>query len=949
MRPIKLIMQGFTSFAERVEIDFSNLDLFAITGPTGSGKTSVLDAMTWALYGRTRRVSKAAELISHSADRVAVHLEFLAGMHRYRITRVAKRSGTARPVLEKWQDGGWSPEEASGVRETEEAIRKIVGLDFEAFTTAVILPQGEFDRFLRGDHKDRREILKSLLRLEVYDRMRDLAHRRREEKAANETFLKGKIENEYADATEEYVNQREAELQQREKELEETASLLDEAHKLGQLAGQIEDQRTRLAEKETERSKAEIEYLEASEQEQEKTAEANRLRQEDEGVANEHDKLAIDERRASELSVLRAEADQLDRLFTRQNELRQDLQHGQAELDVRKTELEKVRAFAGAAEAVWREAEKKHEQSQEILDQLRATGSTDLLKRLADDLSGVAEKQRQADQISSSIRDAHSQRQELRAKVAELTPRREAAEANLEKAKQELAELTRHAVHHDLRAGLKKGEPCPVCEQVVTVLPKITEAAELKTAQNRVKTCEEELRRLETEAVRAQTELARLPEKLADLEKQHSQASAEIAGIRERVHAVTGVLDDNACAEVLNSRIEKIRAAEQQVMQAQEKAKKDAQVHQDAKDEVARLDRDVAALAASIEAWNKELGGVAAEIQRIQPGVERAGGRAQILNDLQAIEADRKRKAELAERERQLRVAIDEAERKKSEAQQKAAVLGERVRSLTGEIGKIGQSLESLEQQWAAAISGRDLPDGESETERAAGWRKQLQQAYNALQQICSQLRTDIEATKKKIEHLSELQAQLESLRQERELYDQIHSSLRADRFIDHLLSRAYDDLCTRGSEHLLRLSSERYCFVAGKNTFNVRDAWNGDAERPAATLSGGESFFASLALALALSESVVSFSADGSRGAPLEALFLDEGVSTLDQDESLPAVVDALMGLQAGERMIGVISHMENFAARLPARIEIVKNHGRSTVRVEDSAPEMPAVARFT
>ena len=73
-----------------------------------------------------------------------------------------------------------------------------------------------------------------------------------------------------------------------------------------------------------------------------------------------------------------------------------------------------------------------------------------------------------------------------------------------------------------------------------------------------------------------------------------------------------------------------------------------------------------------------------------------------------------------------------------------------------------------------------------------------------------------------------------------------------------------------------------------------------------------------------------------------MEALFLDEGVSTLDQDEALPAVIDALMNLQAGDRMIGVISHMENLAQRLPVRIEVVKNHGRSTIRTERKAREM-------
>jgi exonuclease SbcC len=131
-----------------------------------------------------------------------------------------------------------------------------------------------------------------------------------------------------------------------------------------------------------------------------------------------------------------------------------------------------------------------------------------------------------------------------------------------------------------------------------------------------------------------------------------------------------------------------------------------------------------------------------------------------------------------------------------------------------------------------------------------------------------------------------------------------------------------------------MRVSQERYTFTAGKNEFYVKDGWNADAERSARTLSGGESFLASLALALALADSVASFGGDGGQGAQIDALFLDEGVSSLDQDDTLPAVIDALSALQSGDRMICVISHMENLAERLPARIEIVKDHGRSSLK---------------
>jgi len=190
-----------------------------------------------------------------------------------------------------------------------------------------------------------------------------------------------------------------------------------------------------------------------------------------------------------------------------------------------------------------------------------------------------------------------------------------------------------------------------------------------------------------------------------------------------------------------------------------------------------------------------------------------------------------------------------------------------------------------------------------------------------------------------KIVQLADLKKRVEELNVKRNLYEQLATALRADRFIAYLLESAYADLCTKGSEHLMSVSQERYTFTAGKNEFCVKDGWNADVERSARTLSGGESFLASLALALALADSVASFSADGGQGAQIEALFLDEGVSSLDQDDTLPAVIDALSTLQSGDRMICVISHMENLAERLPARIEIVNDHGRSSLKTMGTA----------
>ncbi|HWO71473.1 MAG TPA: SMC family ATPase, partial [Actinomycetota bacterium] len=217
MRPLRLRVKGFTAFRDEVELDLSGLDLFAITGPTGSGKSSLLDAMTYALYGRADRVGRqVGQLISQGQAGMAVELEFAVGDRRYRVARRTSRTGPSRAVLERWEGDRWVAEAASGVRGVDARIEGIVGLDYEAFTRSVLLPQGRFQEFLVGDAAERRRILTELLGLELFERLGKRAGELRRDAEVEVRTKRNVLETEYAGASEEAVARGEEELRQAE-------------------------------------------------------------------------------------------------------------------------------------------------------------------------------------------------------------------------------------------------------------------------------------------------------------------------------------------------------------------------------------------------------------------------------------------------------------------------------------------------------------------------------------------------------------------------------------------------------------------------------------------------------------------------------------------------------------------------------------------------------------
>ncbi len=909
MKPIKLTIQGFTCFREHTEVDFTDMQLYAIQGQTGSGKSSLLDAMTFALYGRTPRLGGRGmdALISQGERGLAVALEFEAGGERYRVARTwGRRTAENDLRFEQYKEGRAINLAENKKAQIQDLVTKAVGLDFEAFTRAVLLPQGQFDTFLKGSDKDRQKLLGDLMNMAHVRRMFEVAGERGRDLKTELGGVQALLDGEYAGVSVELLTgwreeaeRMEAEAQRLTGEREATAA---DVTRLTQLVGWL-----------TERDAA---------------------RRTLEGLEAQAEPVAAGARRAATARRVAGALPLLDAARRAQAAAHK----ADADLQVRQQAVRAAQAVLGHAAEALLHAEQAGARIPELeaqAERLRdAEGLQGTLRRYGGKPDASHARPLPWDEDAFlRARDAAQKGEQLRRDRVTLDAERAGAQARrtrvladetlqnsqevelarteaegrqagmaLTQAQARLADAQARAGLAAHRAHLHLGEPCPLCTQTVTALPDAptedlsaltAEVKALEGTRDRLRERFADLRSAVRERARtleaARAELrdweqavqgreADLKALEATLDPQAAETTARLmAGLAGQLRSLGG--DPAARRRALLAEIQMARQDEQQARTAQAQA--------------------ASALAAA------------------QAGADAAAGTAHLRagERTEAAEAARQALSALGLDEASARAAaLPEAEVLRLEAAQ---------RDFDAQLGRVREALRilevRLEGQKASPEALRTRERDLAATEAALG------SARERLGALTEQVRSGEERLRRK----QDLEGRAASLAREYDTWNALAQSLRANEFQQYLLQEVEAQLLTRAGELLFEISDGRYRLVLVQGDYAVQDLWNAGETRGVKTLSGGETFLASLSLAIALSDYLA-----GNR--ILGALFLDEGFGTLDP-QALESVALALENLRTQGRMVGVITHVESLSERMPARILVTKSvAGSRAQRIE-------------
>jgi len=910
MRVHRLELIGVGPFRDRQVIDFEPLNdagLFLIDGPTGIGKSTIIDAIAYALYGVVSggSFSDPARIRSSfcgEADPTGVLCEFSVDGRRHSIARVPKgardpaeptrkaKSLPARQVLREYAADGTEVRVLTKESEIREHVEALLGMTSDQFRQLVVLPQGQFAELLRMRPKERLEALGSLLGQEFFNLVQqDLR----------------------ADGDRAAEKQRDA-----QDEVARTAGLL-----AGRLSAFLTDEQGEEAadftqERGTDQERlAQVQDLLASMKVQAEAAETARRKAQTE--MDQADRAAT---AAEQLASLLSTVSQAQQ---QAQDARSDLHPADADLSDaqladRIGELNRLAGSLGD-HAEWEAKAPKRASTRQAAVQKKASleeTAADLMRQrdeLPEQQQRAQAERDRAQAFAARLPAARTEEQrvaEQAAKARELAKLRPAHEASIkalqkaeqaegkaattaEQARADWQQLLRTQADQQaaqLAATLVDGQACPVCGSPEHPSPASPAPGAQTVSDERIE--------------QADAHANELADALKAAREQVTDARAAMEQLGQQVNTLAGAVG-NLTVEALAETLAETKA----LVAAAASAEADLP--------------DLEEQVRSLQSRDQQLA------QHIQDHATQA---VAIQTEISTLDA------QAAEREQQIRALIGDAESATALLEE----IGERIGALT--------DLQSALSRLADATAGIPADQRSTTPDQAREQAEELRATHAELVQVHQQhgsqainLTTAIEESEPLLQAfagaLADRATVVEQTQHARYLADLVTARSPANRpslqLHSYALQRRFESVLQAATVHIERISAGRFAFVMSEEAagaghsglgINILDSWTGASQDPKA-LSGGETFYAALSLALGLADVV----RDEAGGSALQTLFVDEGFGSLDQD-TLYQVLDQLDRLRAGGRTVGVVSHVTEMKEQISDRIEVRRQPDRTS-----------------
>ncbi|MFE9014981.1 AAA family ATPase [Streptomyces cyaneofuscatus] len=997
MRLHRLTLTAFGPFGATQEVDFdalSSAGLFLLHGPTGAGKTSVLDAVCYALYGAVpgARQSPGATLRSDHAPAdlpTEVQLELTAGGRRLEVTR-----SPAQPRPKK-RGGGFTQEKAqSRLRERDpkgdwqglskshqeigEELAQLIGMSRDQFCQVVLLPQGDFARFLRSDAEARGKLLGKLFDTRRFAAVEErLAELRRAAEARVKSgdeqilALAQRIAQAGGPAAAEAAppTLRAGEPGLAEAVLEWAAIARSAAREHLDIAHTVvaEAENRQLAARRALDAERELARLQERYAQTLRRAEALEERRPEHGRCQEQLERARKADRVAPALELREEAERAyrvasDVLDRTRERLPAELADSGAD---RLAELERrFRQELGTLEAARKAEVRSASIDEERVRLNRGARADDEIVREADAwLADWDTTRAELTQRIGTAQEAATRAEQLAGQLAparlrlDAARRRDALATDVQDAREALAAARERAlaaheswlglrerrlrdIAAELAAGLVAGEPCTVCGSAEHPAPAspgdghVDRATEEKALA--VHRSAEEAR---TGAEHALT-LVRERQAAARREAQGDDSAAPtVAELHSLVDRLSGEhAEAHRLAAGTHAAREALAAAEREHTKRVEE-RQEARRRADARMvEGEALDGEQARLEEEITAARGESESVAAHADRLTRRVALLADAAEAVRTEQDA-AQRRKEADDRLSDAAFKAGFDTPQAAAATLLGAAAQrdLQHRIDAWQAEAAAVADRRTERDAREAAERPAAQTAAAESAHETAEWLLREAASARAAARDRCAELDRLSGRAAEEVRRLGPVRQEYERVARLAGLTAGTSAdNERKMRLEAYVLAARLEQVAAAATARLQRMSSGRYTLVhsdartGGRRAglgLHVVDAWTG-SERDTATLSGGETFFASLALALGLAD-VVTEEAGGVR---LDTLFIDEGFGSLD-DQTLDEVLDVLDSLRERDRSVGIVSHVADLRRRIPARLEVVKDRHGSTV----------------